>query len=1415
LFLPLPIICSVRRVLLFFPLIVLALSAQAQSFWAKKQAGGNVDETLDLVSDASGNSFVTGYFSTAAEVNGTNLGVEGLTDVFVSKVSSNGDTEWTVSFGGPQSDRGLGIAVDQSGNVLLCGFYTGNIDFGNGVSLTSNGGQDAFVAKLDVDGNAVWAKTGGSSGGSDRANSVAVDNNGNVIITGQFSGLASFGALTLDAADGTNDAFIVKYDSNGNEVWAKKGTGESLDRGLAVATDNSGNVYATGQFSGDITFDGTYSNTIQNAIFLIKYTSDGDEEWFRWGGGSEESIAYDMVSDGTSVYLTGDYGNQLNLLGTSGTISLSSGFSNSLFILSYSANGSFNWGVSEGSSSAVSSRGMDIKSNTIAIAGFYSCTFDGYSDEYGEATFNSIGFQDCFTASYSSSGAFEWARNFGHRSNERCTAVGILNDGFFALAGVNESDGLFVPVTDATVDGLSPLIENENSEITYCGDDDYGKFRLLSGSGGPDGFMLKAIDPSRSPLDFYEREDGACDLSIPDACIHDNLMSGAPNPCPETVVSCLPYSITATNFSMDSIGYLSSYSWSPTGSTGIVSLVTETGTQSVTITSVDGCYTATDDVITDASPSPSVPLITDSEGVNNQALTPNPILLCPGETVDLLAEFPNEYTVQWSGGQFGTEPVFAAEVNVSSSGSYFVTVTTPEGCTAFNVVNVEYYNVALDVPPLLSFPTEGDTLQVCQNDTVQITLLDSISLGFYPTQQYQFDWVSEPGNLQGFANYALLAPVQSGWYNLSVTLESIETPCSDTMLTKFTSDSIYVELIPIPDASIGIEGPTSYCPGDTVALELDYEGELFFDFLPISIFEDSVYVVGAGTYLIESSATNELGCTNLAVDSIVLEQVQTPQVFTVPEEAVICPGDSVQLITITDGNITWQGPSGAFSNENGVYVQEAGLYFAEVEFYEGCELVSNTVEVTEFATPFLDGSNAVLCPGGELEISIISTGLDAIQWQSPLMGSDTVQVVDEPGIYTVIVTGCNVTTELSIEVNLTEYEVEIEQVNPGSTCEGDSILIAATEGLESYAWTPEGTGEQIWFSEPSEVSVTAIDEYGCELVSNVLELVFEPLPPLPAFDFEPVCEGDTFSLEVEGDFTVNFVTGPGGELLTNSNSITIPEFLSDTTFYAYLNSELCEGPLDSVNIEPIPYPEIPETSSNAPVCTGESLLLEVDDAEEGVVYIWLMPNGDVQEGTELSYGISSLDQEGLYLTYGEREGCIGDTVAIPVSLFETRRVELPPDTALCFRDDFTVGTDTAFATYLWSDNSTDSIFSPLGSGQVFVTVTDSNGCESFDLMNLEFANCSVDIPNIFTPNGDGLNDGWFVDLDRPLLFEVVIYNRWGRIVYESNDHLRVWNGIHYKSDEPCSEGTYFYILRGLDFEGKGFEQTGTVTLIRQ
>lgn len=1399
------------------PLFILVLTFQvssAQNFWAKKQAGGNVDETLDIVSDAAGNSYATGYFSSSAQINETTSSVQGLTDIHVSKVSNTGANLWVETFGGAQSDRGLGVAVDVLGNVFVCGFYTGSVNFGNGVSLSSNGGQDAFVVKLDQNGIALWAKTGGSSGGSDRANAVAVDGSGNVIITGQFSGAANFGAFALDATDGTNDVFIVKYDSNGIEQWAKQGTGEALDRGLGITTDNSGAVYATGQFSGDVTFNNAYTNTIQNAIFLIKYSADGNEEWFRWGGGSEESIAYDITSDGSSVYLTGDYGTTLNFFGTGSTVSLTSGFANSVFLLNISSSGGFGWGESAGSDSNVSSRGIDFSSGNIAIAGWYSCTFDSYSAEYGEATFNSLGNNDAYTAMYSSTGSFQWASNFGSNTDEQCNSVAILTDGFVTLAGTSSSSGLVVPVTDAPVDGLDGLIINQNSGITYCGDPFYGNFRSTDGVGGLDGFVLKAIDPARSPFDFYQRSGSGCDLSIPDACIYGS--NSSPIPCPESLTGCAPYAITATNFTLDVVSFGSSYNWSLSGSTGILSFVSTAGVESVTISSQDGCYTSTDEIELDVTPQASLPLITDSQGENVAAELTTPVFLCPGESVDISAEFPEGYTFEWIGTQLGPDPVLTQPLTVSETGLYSIVVTNPEGCTNANFISVFIFELAEDVPPLISFMPATDTIQVCEGGEFSAEILNELTLDTYPTGEYDIEWFVNEESFTGFAGNFLVSVDEEGWYVISVELISEDNPCTTEVLTQFDQDSIYVEILPVPEVSVELTGPEFYCPDDTLVFFLDYEGDLILNFLPIENFGDSLYVTGAGFYNVEVTSTNEFGCTSQTSDFIIVEPVQTPEIFTDPEEAIVCPGDSVQLFTTSPGTVTWQGPSGTVEDEASIYIQEPGLYFAEVEFYEGCALVSNTVEVSEFATPFLDGSNAVLCPDGEVEIAIVSSSLDDIEWQAPFSGSDSVQTVTEPGIYSVIVTGCNVSTTLFIEVELTEYSVAIEVVNPEPTCDGDSILVAATSGLDTYQWSPEGTDEEVWFTQSGTVSVIGTDEYGCELFSNQVDLTFESVPPPPMFEFDPVCQGEPFSFNVTGDFNVNFLAEAGGEIISNETSVFISEFVTDTTFYVFLNSEICDGPIDSITVSPRPFPEVPIIASDAPVCTGESLTLEVLNAGGGVDYIWLTPMGEELQGGIVSYGISSLEQEGAYLAYANLEDCLSDTVGIDVSLFQTRMVDLPPDTALCYRPDFIIAPDTIFAEYLWSDQSTDSVFIPEldGSSQITLTTTDFNGCKSVDLMIIQFADCTVQIPNVITPNGDGINDQWIIGLDQPQFFDVVIYNRWGLIVYESKEASKYWDGTHYKSGELCSEGVYFYVIRVNDFEGRAFEQQGDLTIIR-
>lgn len=1398
-------------------MLVSAQYLLGQNYWAHYQAGDNVDETLGSAADDDGYTYATGYYSTAATVNNVDLVVNGLSDVYVSKVAQNGSTEWSFGFGGVQSDRGLAIDVDQVGNVLVCGFYTGMLDFGNGIILNSNSGsQDAFVLKLDSNGSPVWARSGGSSGGSDRANAIGIDPFGNVIITGQFSGDAQFGSLNLNSTDGTNDVFIVKYNSEGNELWAKKGTGASLDRGLAITTDNQGGVYATGQFSGDITFDNIYPNNSLNAFYLIKYSPEGLEEWFRWASGTEDCIAYGLTSDGDHAYLTGDFGASMSVLGLGIPITISSGYSESIFILSFDSEGDYNWGSTAGSESLVSSRAIDERDGELAIVGWYNCTFDSYSAEYGEATFNSIGFKDAFMARYDAlSGDFSWSRNFGSHTDEEALTVAITSDGYEVVGGVF-TDELVLPINGAVL-GSIPFIPLSTGTV-YCGDDNYGSFIGLGGADEQDGFLIKVLDQERLPYDYQARDPAiACDFSIPNSCI--NYLNPDPFNCQDSVIACPSYNLWYSGMTVLSeyVGYGYTVNWqSPSGSN--TSFVTEPGEFVATSISNDGCYTKSDTIFADLYPEAQFPLISDNSVVNDSVLNTEPIFLCPGDSVSIWGHFPDTLNSSWTSAVTGNQFPGTDTIIVSEGDEFILSVSNQFGCGASNDVYVQFLPTPENLAPIIDFPYSTDTLTFCINDVyISVEAFIEGTTDYYPAfNPYNLNWNVEPSSGIGPYNPTGFGTNQEGWHVVTLITSPVENQCHDVSFEYTVTDSIYIALLELPEVEVNVDGPEVICFGDTLVAYIDYSGNLYSSPNVFENFIDSVYITQPGSYSFSVDSTGANGCYNFTSSGITVSTVSTPQIFSNPPDAVICPGDSVQVLSFNEGEFLWQGPSGNQEGSNSTWVSEPGLYFAEVTFYEGCALVSNTVQISEYSTPFLLSEDGLICEGGSEQIWVVSNSLETVEWLPPLSGNDSIQVVTDPGVYSVSVFGCGVTTEISIEILPFEPEVVISLSDSVPVCVGDSLLVIATGNFDEYIWSPEGDGVSQWFSNAGPVSVSAVSDDGCKDISNTLNLTFEPIPPDPTFQFELPCEGEPMEILVSSNLEVNVLSGLGGFVISTDSIQEIEQLSSDTTIYVFLASPYCNGDTMAIDLSPKPYPAEPIPSTDAPVCTGTNLTLEILNVEPDVEYIWLVPNGDFLNGDLISYGIYDLTQAGEYLAYADLEDCLSDTVGIEVSLFETRQVNLPPDTALCFRPDFMVAPDTLFESYLWSDGSTDSIFNPEleSSLTVSLAATDFNGCRSLDIMIIEFADCIIQSPNVITPNGDGINDEWIVGLDQPQFFDVVIYNRWGRLVYESKDFSSFWDGTNYKSGELCSEGVYFYIIRVNDFEGRAFDQQGDITIIR-
>src|SRR5581483_7938076 len=138
--------------------------------------------------DGNSNTYTTGYFSGTATFGAFSLTASGISDVFVTCTDKNGVFQWAVKAGGAGSCRGLAIKTDATGNSYVTGYFNGSATFG-ATTLTSAGLQDVFIAKYDNTGKLLWVVDAGGTL-SDIGNAITIDNSGNVLVTGEFAGTA-------------------------------------------------------------------------------------------------------------------------------------------------------------------------------------------------------------------------------------------------------------------------------------------------------------------------------------------------------------------------------------------------------------------------------------------------------------------------------------------------------------------------------------------------------------------------------------------------------------------------------------------------------------------------------------------------------------------------------------------------------------------------------------------------------------------------------------------------------------------------------------------------------------------------------------------------------------------------------------------------------------------------------------------------------------------------------------------------------------------------------------------------------------------------------------------------------------------------------------------------------------------------
>ncbi len=1405
-------------------LTILASTATAQDYWLQRAGGLTPDEGTDISVDNNGYTYTTGYFTGSATFGVNNLSSAGLTDIFITRVSSLGLFQWARKAGGPGADRALSIKTDGQGNSFITGFFYQTATF-SGQSVTSSGAQDIFIAKYDNAGSLVWVTKAGGSG-ADIGNAVNIDANGNVVITGEFTGTATFGSTVLTSQNNSVDVFVAKLDANGNFLWAKKGSAPSIDRGIDVACDPTGNVYATGTFSDTITFDATHNNNIQGAIFLIKYDSNGNEQWFRKAGGGSFNIVRGIVVDNSSnVYITGDFGGNIIFFGTPNT-TLSNTYTNRIYITKYNTSGTLTWAKSAGSASEISSKNITLDNQgNPHIVGTFKCKFSEYANQYGQGTFNSVGYWDVFVAQYNSSGVWQMSRSSGGKKDDYGYGIAVNSIGEISIAGSFTQD-FYTPYS-------SDLVGYNLQTITsmtpaYCGSNDYSLFRGINSAGNSDILIAKNFDPQRAPFDYYIRTDNGCDPTYEGVCLNSLT-------CPDTIHFCQVGILDPESYTYPA-GPDFTYQWS-TGSSSPTVFANTSGYYSVVQTSEDGCFVSEDTVYVEIHPNPTRPTITDSKGVNTQAIVTEVIELCAPDSVLLTGEGTPGNEFVWSSLNGSIPNTNGTDVWVSDADTYIFTQTDEFGCRNTNLVSVLvdtlFEPMVIDVY-CLNDTDMNDSIRICDGDPFSMYLFDTITnpdtLITCIEQSYSIWTVTTPSNEVEISYFscpndisftgANLSAYETGLYNMDILFVR-ENRCDTDSIT--LSTSIYVEVVPSPGDSflIDIVGDSLLCPGDSI--QLIVSGSQGFQYTwqgggITGLHEDSVWIFVADTFTVSYyfNVTNQFGCSDsgsVAGDHIVLYKPQ-PTITMSPASGLICPGDSVRLYCDGPGIFEWQGPSGILgSSDSTIYVTTPGLYYCVRSDSDSCSLISNTVQVNQYTTPFLLPSpSGTLCEGESVTINVVTNPGSIIQWQAPLSGSNLSEVVSQAGTYTCTVSACGIQTSASVTIDVTEIEASITPNGPTTFCTGDSVLLQGNSGPATYLWQPGDIQQQnLTVYQSDTYTLITSDTAGC---TDTASIVIDVLPDtiLPSLEADPsniICNDDSVEISV--------VANPGSPIqwqppLSGSNMSQVVN--SPGTYTCMITS--CGSTQEvSLTIVQSLIDAAITAEGDLSFCEGDSVLLKGNNGVEA--YLW-------QPGDFNSQQILVMESGSYTLTTYDSVGCSDISNAIVVNVIPND-LDGPEvtDTSVC-PDSYAILYASSDGSVDWYDDidgsnlvATGLVYTTpaLSSPTTYYVLEHNEYCKSdIEPVTISIDDCEdVTIPNVFTPNGDKMNDVFMLDGKGIDCFNCKIFNRWGRLLYGWNDPTQGWDGTNQRNGRLVEDGVYYYVVTYCDYNKVEKQEAGFIELL--
>jgi gliding motility-associated-like protein len=757
-------------------------------------------------------------------------------------------------------------------------------------------------------------------------------------------------------------------------------------------------------------------------------------------------------------------------------------------------------------------------------------------------------------------------------------------------------------------------------------------------------------------------------------------------------------------------------------------------------------------------------------------------------------------------------------VTANQPGTFILEVTAAGAACSFS-----------DAMTLVVLPTAAPTYQI--SDDLGICAGETVNLGGTPTPGVTYAWTSSPVGFVSNAANPSVSPTTTTTYYLQA---------SNGICPLSSYDSLTVTVSDLPIFSLAND--TTICQGQSVALGSTVpQPGVSYQWSPATGLNNPNIANPTATPSQTTSYTftaSRLGCTVQGMVTITVTPIAIDilSADTIP----ICKGASVPLTAtaIPVGTpITWTPNDGSLNTTTG----------------------SNVVAMPQLATSYVASVSSAGCT----RFDTVYIGVDSLPWSMNILPADTVICLGEkvlltsplyePGefgeieflwtpasgqltpdsFYNMFVQPLQTTTYYREATNgvcseidsatvavISVTSIEITPDQP-VICLGESIQFTATSPVPvDFSWEPSNglscNDCPNPIASPSQsVTYMVTGEFeSCPIGGSVsVEVIFPPsINPAQG----PLCLGESIGLNLapNGNWSYNW-SSPDDPTFSSTSPNPIVSPSQTTSYLVTVDNGICPPETFEMVITVSDNPTL-TLSADTSLCGVNTIQLFANASEPGGTYLWSNGATGPNPLFNLPFGDTTLT-----VTYWN---ACGDTLTgtVMVELAPGIDVEITPADTNTYYQGTVLNLETTTtipaSSYQWSNSSISDTASitlftiPLET--IFVTVTDELGCSDVDSLSINVLASKFDIPNAFSPNGDGKNDRFNVVIlgKNVEVVSISVWNRWGQLVFEEKNSNAGWDGN--QKGKPATSDVYVYRVVIKRPDGIHFVESGDLTLLR-